>query len=64
MHNVRGLSIFAGKVTRFKKLKFSDEEIEALNKKKIIKIELLKKWQSDYKTKKQPDYRTVEICLQ
>ena len=34
-----------------------------INKKKIIKLEVLKRWQSDYKTKKQPDYRTAEICF-
>ena len=42
MYNVISLSIFASKVTRFKKLEFSDREIEELNKKKIVKIKPVK----------------------
>lgn len=63
MHNVRGLSIFYRKTTKSKRLEFSDKEKDTLNKKKIIKLEVLKRWQSDYKTKNSPKYRTAEICF-
>ena len=39
MYNVISLSIFLEKPRKFKKLEFSDKEIEELNKKKIVKIE-------------------------
>ena len=42
MHNVLSLSIFLEKPRKFKKLEFSDREIEELNKKKIAKIEPVK----------------------
>lgn len=54
MHNVLSLSIFYRKTTKSKKLEFSDREKDTLNKKKIIKLEVLKRWQSDYKTKNSP----------
>lgn len=55
MHNVLSLSIFYRKTTKSKRLEFSDREIKKLNKKKIIKIEPVKRWKLDCKTKKQPE---------
>lgn len=45
---------FYRKTTKSKRLEFSDREKDTLNKKKIIKLEVLKRWQSDYKTKNSP----------
>ncbi|MFC2551362.1 MAG: hypothetical protein ACFNW2_08645, partial [Streptococcus sanguinis] len=61
MHNVLSLSIFYRKTTKSKRLEFSDREIKKLNKKKIIKIEPVKRWKLDCITKNSPKYRTAEI---
>ena len=55
MHNVISLSIFIEKPQNQKARIFRQGK-NIINKKKIIKLEVLKRWQSDYKTKKQPDY--------
>jgi len=46
---------FYRKTTKSKRLEFSDREKDMLNKKKIIKIEPVKRWKLDCKTKKQPE---------
>lgn len=54
MHNVLSLSIFYRKTTKSKARIFRQGN-RGINKKKIIKIEPVKRWKLDCKTKKQPE---------